>query len=196
MRKLLLIVFLMYSAGPASAQQPFLTFKKKNKTLRTFSTGSYIAFQDQSREWRTGYITKIKNDSFAIRPMFVTYALFYTDTTYLNVQHFSLANIYAMPKKGLQVDYKNGRFKIRTNAGHVHWYWIKSGWVFRTGAAAYAGLNITNGLIQNDFSFQNNKKTLSIAAGVFLFGQVLHWMYKPTLRIGKKYRVQVFKFSS
>jgi hypothetical protein len=167
----------------------------KSKTLRTFSTGSYIAFQDQTKEWRTGYITKLSGDSFSIKPMFVTYGLLYTDTTYLNIQHFSLANVHALPKKGLQVDYKNGRFLPRTNAGHIHWYWIKSGWVFRTGAAAYATLNVTNSLIQNDLSFQNNKKALGIAAGVYLFGQLLHRAYKPVLRVGKKYRVLVFKFS-
>ena len=76
-----------------------------------------------------------------------------------------------MSKKGVQIDYIGDRFRITTDGGHKHWYWIKSGWIFRVGAAGYAALSITNGLIKNDFAFAGSK--LGIAAGVLLAGVIL-----------------------
>ena len=75
----------------------------------------------------------------------------------------------------------------------MHWYWIKSGWIFRVGAAGYAGLNIANGIIDNNFSFSGGK--LGIAAVIFLGGVVLHKTYKPTFRIRKKYHFEILKIS-
>jgi hypothetical protein len=72
----------------------------------------------------------------------------------------------------------------------------KSGWIFRVGAAAYAGLHIANGLIQNNFSFSDSKTELLAAAAVFLVGVLLHKNYKPYLRIGRKYRLEILELSN
>jgi hypothetical protein len=119
-----------------------------------------------------------------------------TDTVHYGILRFSVSDIYAMPKKGILVDYKNGQYQISRSGGHVKWYWIKSGWVFRVGAIGYATLHITNGLIQNDFSFSESKQELGIAAGVFLFGVLLKQLYKPTLQIGKKYHIESLNLSN
>src|SRR6266498_1764569 len=95
-----------------------------------------------------------------------------------------------MPKKGVLIDYKKGEFQIITSAGHQHWYWIKSGWIFRVASAGYAGLNIANGLVKNDFSFSENQTELGIAAAVFLGGVLLHEAYKLTLRLGRQYHME------
>ncbi len=99
-----------------------------------------------------------------------------------------------MPKKRYLIDYKNGHFQISTSAGHVHWYWVKSGWIFRAGAIGYAALNVVNGLINNNFSFAGSK--LGIAAGVFLFGVLLQQLYKPTLTVEKKYHLERINLSN
>jgi len=99
-----------------------------------------------------------------------------------------------MPKKGVLIDYKNGQFQIMTSAGHQHWYWIKSGWIFRVGAVGYAGLNIANGLIKNDFSISESRTQLGTTVAVFLVGVLLHKTYKQTLRLGKKYHIETFQF--
>ncbi len=52
-----------------------------------------------------------------------------------------------------------------------------------------------NGVIENDFSFDDSKKKLGIAAAVFLGGVALKKIYKPYLRIGKKYHIEVVKLS-
>ncbi|MDE3145483.1 MAG: hypothetical protein KGL19_15105 [Bacteroidota bacterium] len=113
------------------------------------------------------------------------------DTLAFDVMKFSMKDVYAMPKQGIQIDYKNGSFQITRSGGHVHFYWIKSGWIFRFGGGGYILLNILNGIIQNSFSIADIR--LPIAAGVFLFGEVLRHTYTPTLKIGKKYYLQYFK---
>ena len=153
--------------------------------------GSTISFQLKNKQWQKGEITKIQNDSFFIRPMIVRYALMGTDTFHYKIMGFALTDVFAMPNKGILVDYINGRFQISTSGGHVHWYWIKSGWIFRVGGAGYAGLNIANGLIDNNFSFRESKTRLAAAAAVFLGGVLLHKSYKPYLRLGRKYSLEI-----
>ena len=180
-------IFLLLIVPHLSAQDIFL-FKKKHATITSYARDNYIAFQDKNGEWFTGFITRVKGDSFYIRPRVIRYHLMGSDTLYFNIQAFTLADIYAMPKKGVQIDYIGDRFQITRSGGHVHWYWVKSGWVFRVGAVGYTALNITNGLIKNNFSFEGAK--LGIAAGVFLLGELLHLQYKPVLRTGKKYHFE------
>ena len=101
-----------------------------------------------------------------------------------------------MPKKGVLVDYKDGEFQISRSGGHVHWYWIKSGWIFRVVGIGYAALNIANGVINNDFSFSENKTQLGIAAALFATGVLLKKTYKLTFKLGKKYQLRVLDFQT
>jgi hypothetical protein len=187
MYKLLTILLFFYSSY-ADAQQNFFVLKKGNKTIKSYRVGFDIAFQTKNQQWTTGKITKIQNDSFFIRPSIVHYYMMGTDTTYYPILSFALADVVILPKKGLKIDYINGQFQINRSAGHVHFYWIKSGWVFRVGSAGYALLNIVNGLIQNSLSFSWG--TFGVAAAVFLFGEILHRTYKVTMRMGKKYHLE------
>ena len=171
-----------------------LDFKKGNITIERFWLGDFIAFQLKDKEWQKGQLTRISNDSFYIRPMAVYYYTMGSDTVYFNVSGYAIPDVFAMPKKGYLIDYIDGRFQISTSGGHVHWYWIKSGWIFRVGAVGYAVLNIANGLINNNFSF--NGSQLAIAAGVFLFGVLLKHIYKPALAIGKKYHFEMVPLSN
>jgi len=170
------------------SQYGILLFRKKNRTITTYLKDSYIAFQLESHQWIAGTITRIQNDSFYLKPLEVIYGMFNTDTLATEIMGFALSDVYAMPKKGVQVDYRNGSFQISTSGGHVHWYWVKSGWIFRVLGIGYAGLVVSNGLIQNNLSLSGSK--LGIAATLFLFGELLHLSYKPTLRLGKKYKLE------
>ena len=195
MNKLTLIVILSFSLSFAYCQQDILVFKKGNKEIYRYWKGTTIAFQLRDKQWQKGEITKIQNDSFYIRPMVVRYSLMGTDTFHYRVMGFALTDVFAMPNKGILIDYIDGRFQISRTGGHVHFYWVKSGWIFRVGAAAYAGLHIANGLIQDNFSFSDSKTELLAAAAVFLVGVLLHMNYKPYLRIGKKYRLEILELS-
>ena len=113
----------------------------------------------------------------------VRYNLLNTDTFYYNIAGFSVSDIYAMPKRGVLIDYKDGEFGISMSGGHQHWYWIKSGWIFRVAAAGYAGLIVANSLIDSDLSISDSKTQLGIAAVVFLGGVLLKKAYKLTLKV-------------
>jgi hypothetical protein len=190
MRKLTLISIFFFSFTLSFSQQTVLLIKKGTKTVQKFWKGSSIAFQLENKEWQKGEITQIQNDSFYIRPIIIRFGLLGSDTLRYNVIGFSFSDVYSLPKKGFLVDYKNGYFQIITSAGHQHFYWIKSGWIFRAGAIGYAGLHVTNGLLKNDFSISESKTPLATAAGIFLGGFLLKVMYRPTLRLGRKYHME------
>jgi hypothetical protein len=193
MKKLTLISILLFSFFVSRSQQSILIFKKKNVTLESFWVGSTIAFQLKDKQWQKGEITKIQNDSFFIRPVVVQYNMLNTDTFYYNTSGFSVSDIYAMPKRGVLIDYKDGEFGISMSGGHQHWYWIKSGWIFRVAGAGYAGLIVANSLIDSDLSISDSKTQLGIAAAVFLGGVLLKKAYKLTLKVGKKYHFEIFQ---
>jgi len=166
-----------------------LQFKKGRKIISSYWEGTVIAFQLRDGEWKKGVIKKINEDSIYIQPSVVSYKLIGTDTFTFNTMGFSIAEIYAMPKRGILIDYKNGSFQISRSGGHVHWYWIKSGVLFRVGAAAYLGVVVANGLYDKDYKI--TYKQLAYGAGVFGFGVLLKHLYKPTLKIGKKYHFKI-----
>jgi hypothetical protein len=196
MNKLTFLVIFTFFFFTVYSQQDLLVFKKRNKDISRYWKGSTIAFQLKNKQWQKGEITKIQNDSFFIRSMVVRYSLMSTDTFHLKVMGFALTDVFAMPKKGVLIDYIDGRFQISTSGGHVHWYWIKSGWIFRVGAAGYAGLHIINGLLDDNFSFSESKTELAAAAAVFLFGVFLHKTYKPYLQLGRKYSLEIIKLTN
>jgi len=189
----LFIIFFLFLGPRIFSQHNQLVFKKNNKVLGRYWQGSIIAFQLSNKTWRKGEITRIQNDSFYIRPMVITYHMMGADTTYFPINGYSLTDIYAMPKKGVLIDFINGEFQISRSGGHLHWYWIKSGWLFRTGAIGYAGVYIANGLIQNNFSFSKSKTVLGIAAGVFAVGVLLKKLYTPVVKTGKTKKMEMVK---
>jgi hypothetical protein len=176
------------------AQNDFLVFKKGNKTIKYFYKNSYISFQLKNKEWVKGIITKVQNDSFYFTKEIIRYFFMGADTTHFSGYHYSINDVYALPKRGVQIDYINERFKITSEGGHQHFYWIKSGWVLRVGGAGYAVLNIINGLIKNNVSLQGSK--LGIAAAVFAGGVALKKIYKLTHRLGKKYHLETIKITA
>jgi hypothetical protein len=192
----MLIAILLSTFSISHSQHAILVFKKKNKLIENFWTGSTIAFQLANRDWQKGEIVRIHGDSFYIRPVVMKYSLYRTDTLYYDVLPFAVSDVYAMPKRGVLIDYKNGEWQISRSGGHQHWYWIKSGWIFRVAGAGYASVVIVNGLIEKDLSSSDNKAQLGIAAAIFITGVVLHETYKLTVRLGKKYQLQTFILSS
>lgn len=185
MSKLLLIITLLLCCHFTHAQRNVLQFKKGRKTVSSYFEGGSISFLLKSGDWEKGIIKKITPDSIYIRPSVVRYSYMGTDTFSFNTIGVALADIYAMPKRGILIDYKEGRFQISRAGGHVHFYWIKSGTLFRWGAAAYLGVSVINSLAD-----KNNKVTgeqIAYSAAVFGVGVLLKCLYKPYLKIGRRY---------
>jgi hypothetical protein len=188
MRHLTLIILIVNFSIPAYSQQDFFHLKKSNRTITTYRQGYYIAFQTRSRQWITGEITKIQNDSFFVRPRIIRFSLMNVDTTYFPVMGIALADVVLLPKKGVKIDFIKGQLQLNTAAGHVHWYWIKNGLLFRVGGGGFALLTLINGLSKNVFVF-------GIAAAFYILGEFLHRTFKVTMKMGKKYHLHYIKLS-
>lgn len=192
MSKFAIIILLLLFGNSIHAQKSILYYKKGRKTISSYFEGTTISFLLKNGDWEKGVIKKITSDSVYIQPSLVRYNLMGTDTVTFNIIGFSLADIFAIPKRGYLIDYKNGRFQINRAGGHQHFYWIKSGWLFRWGAAAYLGVAVFNGLTS-----KSNKVTggdVAYSTGVFGFGVLLKYLYKPYHKIGKRYHFKVLSF--
>jgi hypothetical protein len=186
MPKLTLIILLNFFCFAVTAQRDLLIFKKGNKTLNLYTEGSYIAFQISNGQWFAGFITRIINDSFYVRPLVIRFNMSGPDTAKLQSMPFVVADIKAMPRRGVLVDYGGpDGYRIDWAGGHVHWYWIKAGWIFRVGGGGYAGVSVINWIVQGTPAFPY----IGVAAGaaVFLFGVLLKHLYKPYFVLGKSY---------
>ena len=193
MKQLLLSFFFVSLYAIVYGQQDFFAFRKRNKTLKLYTKDSYIAFQTKDKEWFAGNITKVQNDSFFIKPTVVVYNFMSIDTIRYNELSFALTDVYAVPKKGIQIDYIDGKFQITRSGGHMHWYWVKNGWLFRVGGVSYASLDVTNGIIKRNYSLSGGN--LAFAAVIYLIGEIMHQTYGVTHRIGKKYHFQSINIS-
>lgn len=171
-----------------------MVFKKASKPINTFWQGSFIAFQTSDKQWRKGEIMRLQGDSFYIRPMIVHYGYMGNDTIRYEVQGYRLADVYAMPKMGFLIDWRGDGFGISGAGGHQHFYWIKSGWIFRAWGLGYAGLHLLNSALYNDSKL--DATSLAIAGGAFLFGVWLKHAYKLTLRTGKKYHLEMLNLGN
>jgi hypothetical protein len=191
MNKLLLTACLSVAFSLAHSQQTFLVLKKGNRTIESYWRGNIIAFQLKDKQWVKGEVATIRNDSLYIRPLVIRFTMTSIDTLHYGIAAYSLSDLYALPKKGVLIDEVNGSYQISRSGGHVHWYWIKSGWIFRATGSGYIALTLLNGWIQHDFSWSQNEAQLGIAAAVFLVGVILHATYTPTIRLGKKYYLKV-----
>ena len=186
MQKIILTAFCISLFSSLHSQEDILLFKKGYKTIDKFWKGTFIAFQLENKTWEKGELMKIKNDSFYIRPRVIKYSPFGTDTLYYPIKGFAISDVYAIPKRGVLIDYINGQFQISRTGGHQHFYWIKSGLLFKLGGAGYAILSIVNGVPGG----------VAIGAAIFAVGFVMKKTYKLTIRVKKKYHIEVLSFSS
>jgi len=190
MNKLLLFSLVILLAATASAQKNVLILKKKNHSIQYFREGSYISFQLHNKEWIKGVITHIANDSFALKLEEIRNNFFGPpDTFHYSGYKYAVSDVYAFPKKGVQIEKIDGRYQVDMGGGHQHFYWVKSGWLFRAGALGYAGLYVVNSVIENDFS--GSGSALAITAGAFAVGVLLKHTYKLTHKIGHRFTFQM-----
>lgn len=184
MRKTLLILLLLLTAN-LYAQHDFFVLKKGNRTIATYHKGSYFAFRTEYGPWVAGIIKQIRNDSFYIQSSIVHYHLMGSDTQYLPVIPYALTDVVYLPGKGLKIDYINGEFRVNRGAGHVHFYWLRSGLLFRIAGIGYAALHLINSQLLGTIPFSWG--SLGLAAGMYITGMILKRSVKFVHRTGKKY---------
>ncbi len=161
----------------ASAQGDFLLLRKNEQVIQSYVKGSYFTCQLATKQWIEGRIRLIKDDSVFMEQMNVQQVANFwgmptLDTLKYGLIKIAIHDIYAMP-------YKEHGIGV-----------VNNGSLFTIGATGYMVLNIINGLTQNEsITSSKNLTNLGIAAGVFLFGEILHWTHRTSIILGKKYQL-------
>ena len=170
-----ILLFLLMSAC-ASAQTDLLAFKKKNRTIQSWSSGSYIVFQMENRQWLEGFVRKVWRDSVRVdlvkfNRVVNNWGFYSIDTARMGLIDLHVKELRALPKK-------NFSYNILTN-----------GQLFKLGAIGYVGLNIINTLSSKDPVFApENASRLGIAGLVYLGGALLGSFHRTYWEVGKRYR--------
>ena len=189
MRPLPLICLFFVFNDPGFAQPQKLQCKEGRKEVKHWWVGQEFTFQSQDRSWHKGDLVRLTKDSFYLHNRVVHYSPLGMDTLNLGVAGYTFGEIYALPKYGYPINYVNGRYEVTPHEGGMHFYWFKSGYLFRLAASTYAGVWLANGIIQQDLLLKDGD--LAVAAGVFALGVLMHQLYKPYVIIGRKRHFEV-----
>ena len=184
MKKITLLLFcicLLAIANIVVAQSGnVLVLKDRGVTIKSFTKDNYIEFEFSNRQWITGQIQWVKNDSiqvkqYALQTVMTAYGTYGQDTLRLGILTLHINEIlaFAKDKNRYQSVFANGAF-------------------LKYGGVLYSGLNITNSIInkENVFSSENMP---SIAGGIVAYF-IGRWMNKknpPYRPIGKRFSVAI-----
>lgn len=178
---LFLSICLLVNATIVKAQSGnVLVLKDKGVTVKSFTKDNYIEFEFSNRQWITGQIQWIKNDSiqvkqYALQTIMTAYGTYGQDTLRLGMLtlHINEIRAFAKDKNRYQSVFANGTF-------------------LKVGGVLYSGLNITNSIINKEAIF-SSKNVPSIAGG-FVAYMIGRWMAKknpPYRPIGKRFSVEI-----
>jgi hypothetical protein len=157
-----------------------LILKDRGVTIKAFTKDNYIEFEFSNRQWITGQIQWVKNDSiqvkqYALQTVMTAYGTYGQDTLRLGslTLHINEIRAFAKDKNRYQSVFANGSF-------------------LKFGGVLYSGLNITNSIINKEAVF-GSKNIPSIAGGVVAYF-IGRWMSKknpPYRPIGKRFSVEI-----
>jgi hypothetical protein len=177
MSQLLLFLFLFFTQA-ASAQEGFLVFKKKNKTYRTFMSGSYLQITHRNGTDISAELRHVKKDSISLRAYMVqrlasTTGFVFFDTIYTASTTYALADIKTIYIQKRGFSYKTSEYTAYLAAG------------------VFSIMAVVNGA---KFKNENGKSTIlrDVAirgGGLFALGRLFHWLGRENFRLGKKYRL-------
>ena len=157
-----------------------LVLKDKGVTVKSFTKDNYIEFEFSNRQWITGQIQWVKNDSiqvkqYALQTIMTAYGTYGQDTLRLGTLtlHINEIRAFAKDKNRYQSVFANGTF-------------------LKVGGILYSGLNVTNSIINKEAVF-SSKNVPSIAGGLVAY-VIGRWMAKknpPYRPIGKRFSVEI-----
>lgn len=101
-------------------------------------------------------------------------------------------DIYAIPKKGIIVDYQKGYFDVSKKGGQDFLGKFKSGNYFIIGGLGYIALNTIN-INQDNFSSKAYKSDLILASSFLGAGLFLKFFNKPYIKIKRQYKFETKK---
>jgi hypothetical protein len=177
-----LLCVLLVIAGIAqtnSKESRILMLKDRGVVVHSYTAGDYINFQFSNKQWLTGYIDWIKNDSiqinqFALQSIITVYGTYGEDTLKLGKLALHINELIAFPKERRHFNsvFTNGAF-------------------LKTAGIGYLGLNVINSLSNRDPIFEKDNLSKLIGGALTWASGVLIHKSNPNYRpIGKRYSVE------
>jgi hypothetical protein len=176
MKQALFIISIFIAIQSIAQQSDFILFKKKDRTIATYFTGTDIKFTDVSGAYIEGTITAIRNDSiflkeYVIRQLPTQLGVYILDTTYYYYQnHYN--QIKAIAKAGRHFD------------------WGASGSVLMGGGILLA---VASGVIYFADNSKFSPELLIAGVGLTGVGYLLIKSSGKGMVIGKKYSLVYIK---
>lgn len=180
-KSIFIAILVLFCFEKASAQGgQLLVLKERGVIVNSFTKGSFIHFKFSNQQWIMGYVDWVKKDSvqvnqFVLQPGYTAYGTWGEDTLKLGALTLHISEIlaFAHEKGHYNSTFSNGSF-------------------LKIAGPLYAGLNITNSVINKDPVF-SSRNIPHIAGGVaaWIIGK---WQAKrnPNYRpIGKRYSVEI-----
>lgn len=179
MKKLCCFLFIFFSVVCVAQTADFILLKQKDRTIKTFFTGSPIRFTSTNGVYVEANITAIKNDTlflqqYVIRQVPTQLGVYVLDTSYYyNQYHYN--QIKAIGKSGRRFD------------------------VGGSGAALMGGgilLSIASGVVYLADNKKFSPELLAAAVGLTGVGFLLSKQAGKGMMIGKKYSLVYVKAAS
>ncbi|HEX5025030.1 MAG TPA: hypothetical protein VFV68_07145 [Agriterribacter sp.] len=179
-KALLLVTCFFTSSFSFSQQSDFLSFRKKDRTIKNYFKGAPIEFVHINGSYVSGTIERIYKDTLYIKQYDVRMAPTPWGTrTPDTIGHYDLRFYYkeiaAIPKPGRAFEF------------------VRNGTLFMIAGGGYAFLHTFNALIQKT---KIDPVALAISGGVALLGFTMHKFRKYYYPVGKKYRIEYIEMTS
>lgn len=174
MHKIIALLACYFCWNAACAQQSdFISFKKRDRTIKHYFAGSFIEFVHRNGSHIFGVISLVRKDSIYItqhdvRMIPTEWGTRSPDTIASYSIRFHYKDIVAIPKppKGFE--------------------FIRNGTLFMITGGGYAFLHTVNGLIQKKEIYP---ATVAIAGGVAALGFGMKKLRKYEYTLGRKYKL-------
>lgn len=181
MRILIFVISFSVSFSVTGQVSDFIILKKKDKTVKSYYTGTQIEFVTTSGVYRNGVITKVQNDSIFLREYIVRQG--YTSMGFYVLDTAGSVS-YAYPYKDIR--------RIGKESKGFNW----SG----SGAALLGGgilLTLASGVVYLADRDKFSPELLGAAAGLGIIGYFISKASGKGIVIGKKnYRLEYMKLNS
>lgn len=180
MKHLFTILICCCCIDSVAQQSDFIVLKKKNRTIKSFYTGTPIEFETIYGSRRTGIITEIRNDSIFLRE-------------YITRQVMTQMGFYVIDTAGSVSNgypYRDIRSLASENKG---FNWQASGLALITGSIV---LTLSSGVV---FLVDRDKFSPELLAGAVGLGIAGYFIFKASRQgivIGKrKYRLEYIRLT-
>jgi hypothetical protein len=183
MKTALTLLFLLFVISAASGQNNILLLQKKQKTVRQFYAGRFIALETVTKSYAEGLVTKVTNDSIYIRFFEMVQSITQYGGVYFDTSFRYTTAIHVKDIGAIVIEKKNSNRK-------------RNGSILMVAGGGVMVLGAVNGLYRGDPPKDWYKPSGYItAAALIVTGYFLSKSAVKKYRIGKKYQLKILALS-